>query len=353
MSADETIAFSDPLLRNAVFDALLDAAPNAALTSDVFDADETSSRHWRLAAEMGWTSVLVQEDVGGMGLGLAHVADICEAMGRHLFCGPFAESGVLIPALAREIGCGFAALLPGVASGEIRIGYAESAVAGQTNVDGLIISPVEHAPAATHLLFVDSDDTGAMHILLVESGQMDLRCLQPMDPTVPVAQVTLDNRLQGERHVVAAAAAERVLASMHVAVAADLLGIGEASLGRAVEHAKTRKQFGQAIGAFQAVKHRLADCRTALSSARLAIAYAVRDSAVAEDARLARILAADAAINATATALHTHGGAGFSWELDLHLYLKRARRLNSRNGGTTFLRGKAGDVFIERALARA
>lgn len=351
MSAGEAVAFSDPLLRSAVADALAGSAPNAALTSASFDPEEVPASHWRLAAEMGWTGAFIAEDDGGLGLGLNHIADICEEMGRHLFCGPFAETAVLIPALAREIGGGFADLLAGIGAGEVRIGYAETTIAEPA--DGLIISPVEHAPAATHLLFLDRDERGEMRLLLVESGQAAIEELQPMDPTAPVARIKLPGHLQGERHVLAPAAAERLLAPMQVAVAADLLGVGEAALARAVEHAKTREQFDQAIGAFQAVKHPLADCHTALSGARLAIAHAARDGAVPGDARLARILAADAALKATATALRTFGGAGFSWEVDLHLYLKRARRLNARNGGTASLRGRAGELFIERALAGA
>lgn len=345
MSAAEVTAFADQDLRRACEDALRDVAPNAEIAAGHFDADQTAGRHWALAVELGWTAALVPEIDGGLGLDDAHVADICEAMGQTLFCGPFTETAVLVPALAREAPDIFAALQADVAAGRARVGYGEAAAT--RNGATLVFQPVEHAAAATHILHLDHSADGGLRVTLAPGSAFVVEMLQPLDPTASVGRVTVAGAALVESCVLTPGQAGRVLAPLHIAIAADLLGTGEAALARAVEHARTRRQFGQPIGFFQGIKHRLADCRTALTGARLAIARAARERADPGTAQLARILAADAASTATATALRTLGGAGFSWEVDLHLYMKRARRLSARNGGTTALRRMATDDFID------
>lgn len=351
MNIDETGAFSDPAMRRACADALADVAPNAQITSDRFDADGTMDRHWSLATDLGWTAVLVPEVDGGLGLDLSHVADICEEMGRNLFCGPFAETAVLGTALAREVGGVFGDIQADIASGRARIGYCEAAM--QRDGAALIAQPVEYATGATHVLLFDRERSGALRLTTALCSGAAVQPLQPLDPTAPIGRVSIGDAGSVESHVLPSAAAERVVAPFQVAIAAELLGVGEAALARAVEHAKSRRQFGQPIGAFQTIKHRLADCRTALTSARLAIARAAQKGASPTEARLARILAADAATGATAAALRALGGSGFSWEVDLHLYFKRARRLAARNGGTTELRRQATDAFVDKIAIRA
>ena len=333
-------AFSDALLRDAVAEALAEAAPNATLTTGGA-LQPMTDRHWRLAAEMGWTAAFVTEADGGLGLGLPQIADICEQMGRHLFCGPFVETAVLLPALAAEAPDIFGPLLAGVVAGEIRVALAEQE-------SDTLLAPVEHAAGATHILsFVDKAE-GGLEVHLRASSEAEIGILESMDPTITVGRARVAKPsaicvLDGE-------AAQRALTPVHLATAAELLGLGEASLERAVAHVGTRRQFGQPIGAFQAVKHRLADAYTALAGVRLSIAHAA-DKGTFNAALIARVLAADAALKAAGDAIQFHGGLGFSWEMDLHLYLKRARRLNARNGGTGRLRMAAGERFIDAVLA--
>jgi alkylation response protein AidB-like acyl-CoA dehydrogenase len=338
---DSPGAFGDPALREAVAGTLKDVA----LSSSHDDLPALARQHWRLAAEMGWTAALVPENLGGLALGMGFAADLCEEAGRHLFCGPLTETAVLLPALAREAPQ-LEELLPSVASGVVRLAYAES-----DRLDGTTVSALaEHALAATHFVFLHQRKE-ELAILLAPAGSVAVTLLQPMDLSSTVGRVELVNPHACISHVLDAAAARRVLAGLHVAVAADLLGVGEASLARTVVHVLERKQFGQQIGRFQAIKHRLADVHTALSAARLAVAQAVGPDATFEDARHARILAADAATKATAAAIQFHGGLGFSWEFELHFYLKRARRVSARNGGTISLRAEAGESIIAAALA--
>lgn len=337
-------AFADPVLRSAVSKALGDAAP----TPDQLDDGGVSPHHWKLAADMGWIAVSIDESHGGLGLGLPFVADLCEQAGRHLFCGPLAETAVLLPALSREIGA-FADLLPGVVSGEVRVAYAEPELVAPHDRLMSPVFPVEHADRSTHLLFLAERDN-RLQVIFADCGKAEFSPLQAMDLTAPVAEVTLGEASDYERFALDTAATERVLTALYTALAADLLGVGEAALSRTVEHVRGREQFGQPLGAFQAVKHRLANVHTTLKAARLAIAKAAGESGTVRDARIARILSADAALGATSAAIQLHGGSGFSWELDLHLFLKRARRLNARNGGTSRLRAAAGNHFIEQVL---
>jgi alkylation response protein AidB-like acyl-CoA dehydrogenase len=348
-----TPAFSDATLRAAVESALVDAAPNGILTTQDADAASVTVDHWRLAARMGWTAALVDEPRGGLGLGLSHVADLCEETGRNLFCGPYAETAIFLPAIARETGGVLDDLLPAVAAGDVRVAYAEADLDAAVTGKPLLFDVVEHAPRATHLLVVDQKSDGMLGIFLADLSDVAVEALLPMDPTTPVARIELGDAAAGRTFRFNSESGERICRVMNIAIAADLLGCGEAALARAVVHASTRKQFGSAIGAFQAIKHRLADCYTALNCARLAIADAVRDHARTDDSELARILAGEAALRATSAAIQIHGGSGFSWEVDVHLYFKRAHRLAARNGGTGYLRATSTDRFIRQVLAQA
>jgi hypothetical protein len=149
------------------------------------------------------------------------------------------------------------------------------------------------------------------------------------------------------------AAARRALAPYHLAIAADLLGVAKAALARTVGHVLNRTQFGQPIGRFQSVKHRLADCHTVLANARLAVGRSAMHDADWRAATMARVIAAEAALKITSDAIQLHGALGFSWESDLHLYFKRARRLHARSGGTESVRAGLGEGFIESMLARS
>ncbi|MCT8973773.1 acyl-CoA dehydrogenase family protein [Microbaculum marinisediminis] len=332
------------MLREAVDSALA----NVVLTPAEPDPQALSRRHWSLAAEMGWTAADIDEAHGGLGLGLAYIADICESAGRHLFCGPFAETAVLLPSVAREVET-LSALLPGVAAGDVRVAYAEASIPDGSG-GSVSFAPVEHALQATHLAVIE-ESGGELRVLITDLDGAEISPLQSMDLSVSVARVVLPDPSRCPPITLGAEATRRVLSAMHIAVGADLLGVGEAALARTVEHVSSRKQFGRPIGAFQALKHRLADVHTALRTARLALAHGVGDGATFQDTRAARTLAADAAMRATATAIQLHGGSGFSWELDLHLFLKRARRLNARTGGTNRLRASAGNDYIERTIA--
>ncbi|HEV2512073.1 acyl-CoA dehydrogenase family protein [Bosea sp. (in: a-proteobacteria)] len=348
MTQGVSMAYSDQMLRDAAARTLAEAAPNAALAQDGEVCATFAESHWQLAAEMGWTGIMVPESHGGLGLCLAEAADIVEEMGAHLFCGPYALSAVLLPALAPHFGAVGDTLLRELAEGAVRLGLATTEA--QSLSDGRSLLPlVEHAAGASHILRLEPGDAGQSFVLYRMGGATS-QTLQPMDPTTPIASVVLAPDAEIARARCGHGEAERVLLPIHILTAVELVGIARAAFERAVAHVRQRKQFGEVIGRFQAIKHRLADGFTLLSHARLAVSDAVRRPGDLDATQIARVIAADAAMKITADCIQLHGGMGFSWETDAHFYLKRARRLHASFGGTAALRKRAGDRFIESLL---
>lgn len=340
MTGHRSTPFSAADLRDGIAVALRDCTPKAG------DSDDRRLReeHWRLATDMGWLGALVPEAQGGLALGHAFVADLCEEAGRALFCGPLIETAVLLPALAHECAA-LAPLLDGVLAGTVRLAVAEAEAEA-----GPVLA--QHSAGSTHVAILELGADG-LSATLTPSDAFRIEALQPLDPRSTMARMELVEPDAVVQVPLSQEAAARVLHSLHVALAADLLGTGEAALKLTVRYVQDRRQFGQPIGQFQAVKHRLSDVHTTLGAARLAIAGAVRDDAGVGDAAIARVLAADAALEASRAAIQLHGGLGFSWEADLHLYLKRALRLNAYAGGTRMLREAAGERIIADSLADA
>ncbi len=341
-------AYSDQMLRDAAARTLAEAAPNAALAQGADASTAFVENHWRLAAEMGWTGIAVPESHGGLGLGIPEAADIVEEMGAQLFCGPYALSAVLLPGLASQFGAVGDELLRGIAEGSVRLGLATvemiSLPGGQA-----VLPLVEHATGASHILRLTREEAGVSFVLYRAAGAI-FQPLQAMDPTAPIASVSLAPGAEMARASCGHDEAERLLLSIHILTAVELVGIARAAFERAVAHVRQRKQFGEVIGRFQAIKHRLADGYTLLSHARLAVSDAVLRPGDIDAAQIARVIAADAAMKITADCIQLHGGMGFSWETDAHFYLKRARRLHASFGGTAALRKRAGDRFIESLL---
>lgn len=348
MTQGVATAYSDQMLRDAAARTLAGAAPNAALAQGAGDSTAFAESHWRLAAEMGWTGIMVPESHGGLGLGLAEAADIVEEMGAQLFCGPYALSAVLLPRLTPHFGKVGDALLRELADGSVRLGLA-TAEPRSDAAKHVMLPLVEHAAGASHILRLESGEAGQRFILYRTAGSTS-QALQPMDPTTPIGSVMLAPDAEIARAGCGHGEAERLLLPIHILTAVELVGIARAALERAVAHVKQRKQFGEVIGRFQAIKHRLADGFTLLSHARLAVSDAVQRPGDLDAAQIARVIAADAAMKITADCIQLHGGMGFSWETDAHFYLKRARRLHASFGGTAALRKRAGDRFIQSLL---
>ncbi len=175
-----------------------------------------------------------------------------------------------------------------------------------------------------------------------------------IDPTHPVADVEID----AAPVAATAVEVESALAAPLVAAAADLVGVAGTALARSVEHAKARRQFGKPIGAFQGVKHALADNYVSLERARsLTYAAAARlddpttDSATAwPAAAMAKAAAGDAAVGCARTAVQVHGAIAQTWEHDIHLYLRHAWQAAATLGDSRALYDALGRRFARGRL---
>ncbi|MGW1998490.1 acyl-CoA dehydrogenase family protein [Embleya sp. NPDC001921] len=310
---------------------------------------------WRRVCEQtGLAGLAIPEEYGGVGFGFTELVVALEEMGRSLFPSPFLASSVLTAYALTHAGdeAARAEYLPGIAAG-VTLGALALAEPGRRDVravetaaradgDGWRLDGVK-----THvidgliadLIVVPARVNGDLALFTVDKDAAGLTraALPTLDQTRKQARLTFADtpaRLLGAPG--ADAALERVLALAEIAVAAEAVGGAARCLEATVEYTKGRVQFGRPIGSFQAIKHRCADLYVEVETARSALYYAAWAACEAEAAGLASpgelaVMAPLAMTTATAAYRHVaeemiqlHGGVGFTWEYDCHLYLKRA-----------------------------
>lgn len=270
---------------------------------------------WREMAELGWPGIFIPERHGGQGLGVVELVILMEELGYALAPSPFlsnAATGLLIlhggSEEQRE------RYLPGIASGQEPGAAGAVGGGGDARPGGVALVPDAALAAATVL--VDGDRAS------VQVGA-EAEPVASIDSTRALYRVAAGGGepLPGD----VAAGADRA----RVALAAELVGVGQRAMEMAVEYARERQQFGRPIGAYQAVSHRCAQMLLEVEGARAATLYAAwaadhEPETLPLAASMAKAYASDAARRVTASALQVHGGIGFTWEHDLHFFLKRA-----------------------------
>jgi alkylation response protein AidB-like acyl-CoA dehydrogenase len=268
---------------------------------------------WRGLAGLGVQALAVPQRWGGLGASPADVVVACEQIGHQALPGPVIESVAAVPQLLTALGhedlC--ARWLPGLAAGDL-------------------LATLAVPPSVPYAL--DADVAGV--VLVVEADVLRLAAPGTRHRSVDGARWLFE--LSGQqvlaRGPAVANAAARALRFGALACAAQLLGAGRALLEASVRHAAARVQFGRPVGAFQAVKHQLADVAIGLEFARplayaAAAALAAGDAAAARDVSAAKVACADAAYRAARTALQVHGAIGYTREHDLGLWLTKVRAL--------------------------
>jgi alkylation response protein AidB-like acyl-CoA dehydrogenase len=321
---------------------------------------------WDKARELGWASLIVPAEHGGAGLGWTDLVATTEETGRALACLPFFSTVCLATNALLAAGGApqHAALLPEMASGKV---LATLAFAEGPTADPFAVSTVARRESGGYCLsgtkrYVVDGDTADLLLVTARapetSGREGLalflvdarapgvqrRKLPTMDLTRPQAAIDLrDVRVEGSARMGDAGVIRRALDRAAVALAAESLGGAERCLEMATEYAKARVQFGRPIGSFQAIKHKLADMLVAVETARSAAYYAARVADAGDDAELAaaapiaKSYCTEAFFACAAESVQIHGGIGFTWEHDAHLFLKRAR------GSLALLGSPAGD----------
>jgi alkylation response protein AidB-like acyl-CoA dehydrogenase len=347
-------------LADSVRRFLAGRAPLARVRELMEATDGTDADVWRqAAAQLGLQAIAIPEEYGGAGFSFAEQAVVLEELGAALYTGPYLASAVLAATalLASEDEGARRDLLPGIASGEtiatlafteddgswdpasIRLAAAKDGTGWRLDghksfvLDGhgagLILAvattgagpPAGPASSALALFAVDGAAAG-----LARSA------LPALDQTRKLARCEFSDvpaRLIGSPGA-AGAVLDRTLDVAAVALAAEQLGGAQRALDMAVEYAKIRQQFGRPIGSFQAIKHRCADLLLEVESLRSAVGYAAAAVAAGSAevpvlAALVKAYASEVYSRVAAENIQIHGGIGFTWEHDAHLYLKRAK----------------------------
>ncbi|MFZ4531526.1 MAG: acyl-CoA dehydrogenase family protein [Alsobacter sp.] len=345
---------------------------DTARAKAVAESGGQDERVWRQLAEAGIFSVAVPEAHGGMGLGFVDLALILEEFGRALVPAPAAETLVATDVIARHATPEQQAKwLPAIAEGKLRVTLAIAevdaayATAFTTSVaqpagngwtlDGLKILVPDAAGCDLILASVHFGAGGPVGLVALDRTRAGVslrphvgldRSSRHDEVTFSAVSITQDDIVGGAPSAAAVALASEGGAA---AAALQMTGIAARVLDDAVAYAGQRTQFGKAIGSFQAIKHRCADMAVSLEGARSAAYYAAW--AVAEDSpgleqavSMAKAFCGDTSRFVCREGIQIHGGIGFTWDLGLHLWVRRAKMLESAYGDAVQHR--------ERVLAR-
>jgi alkylation response protein AidB-like acyl-CoA dehydrogenase len=335
--------------------------------SEVRRLMETETAHdgalWSKMAEQGFTGIIFPEEFGGLGLGNVELILLMEEMGYALVPGPFFSTVVLAGSLLDACG-----------STEQKKSYLEPICSGRARstvvtaldphaVDGKIT--ISGGGLTGRKLFVPDAAVAESILVLTNSGVFVVESKAPgitatpmntMDQTRKLYSVEFNNT--PAEKLANSAAWRRALDLATVALVAEMVGGMQRTLDITVQYAKTRKQFAQPIGSFQAVQHQCADMYLETESSRSSAYYAAW--ALEEDApdaavsvSVAKMYASDACRNVGNHGIQVHGGMGFTWENDLHLYYRRAKASETMLGDATAHRERIARLVIDAGATTA
>ena len=313
----------------------------------------------RAAAEVGHVGLLIPEEFGGLGAALTELAVVAEEAGRALYGGPLLSTGFLATPLLLETPESDErnALLRSIAAGRpVTVAVAtddtgrlqapvtaERHGAGWT-LDG-VVAPVVDAGVADVVLVPALAD-GALALFAVRTGEVTLRALESIDLTRRLYEVTF-NQVAAQPLSLSDADAvhryERAMDVVRTLVAAEQVGGAARSLELLVDYTGDRVQFDRPIASFQVVKHDAADLLADVTSARAALAEAIRRIVIRDDqagryAALAKAVAGRAFLTVAEKCIQYHGGIGFTWECDAHLFYRRAVGTETMAGDSAAMR---------------
>jgi alkylation response protein AidB-like acyl-CoA dehydrogenase len=331
-------------LRDSVRRFVADRTPLTAVRELTAAGGPYDPAVWKqLTAQLGLAGLIIPAEQGGAGAGLAAMAVALQELGAGLVPSPLLASAVLAAGtlLALDDAAARAELLPGIASGEIIAALALPGTA-TAEADGRLageLAPVLNG-AQADVLLVPAQGPDGLRVYRVDAGAAGLTAtpLASTDPTRALARITLDaapaTPLAGD----AAAALSRAGDLASLGLAAEQCGAMAACLAMTTEYAKLRVAFGQPIGAFQGVKHRLADLETAWELGHAALRAAARSAdedpvSFPADAAAARVMISGPYFDAAEATILLHGGIGFTWEHDAHFYYKNALSGRALLGG--------------------
>jgi alkylation response protein AidB-like acyl-CoA dehydrogenase len=371
---DFALTSDQTLLKNSAR-AFLDEHMKPATVRLLWDDPRGESETlWKEMAQLGWLGLSLPEEYGGSALGMVETAVLQEELGHAACPGPYLPTLLAAHAIL-EAGSDAQRKrwLPAIATGGARATVAFldaetdwSPDAAQTRAektgDGWRLTGVKRFVPWAHVadvVLVPARTPQGPTLFLLDPGAagVSLEAAPVMDGATRLATLTLDRTPLASDAVVgppgrAAQSQAALLRRGAVAAAAEQLGAARRCLDMAVGYAKVREQFGQPIGSFQAIRHKCAEMLLEVENSHAAVYYAAWAlDAGADDAALAASVAkayvGDASRKVCGEAIQVHGGIGFTWEYDLHLYFKRAKALEAMYGDAEYHR-----ELIVRHVAR-
>ena len=311
---------------------------------------------WRqLSAELALPGIHIPEEYGGAGFGMVELCIVAEEFGRSLLCAPYFSSAVLAANAILNAGTEAqkSSLLPDMAAGKRLATLAITELNGSWDprdievtatpvADGYRLDGVKSYVVDGHLAdllvvaarvpkTVGLEGLG-LFTLDSKAGGVERRPLESMDPTRKLARIDLHGahaNLLGDLNE-GAKPIIRTMDQATIVLANEMMGGAQALLDSAISYAKLRVQFGREIGSFQAIKHKCADLLLDVELAKSATYYAAQAAAVEDSewsalASLAKATASDTYLRTAAECIQIHGGIGFTWDNDTHLWFKRAK----------------------------
>jgi alkylation response protein AidB-like acyl-CoA dehydrogenase len=354
-------------LRDGVHQMLARECPMSLVRSVVEDGTPADAL-WKQMVELGWPALTVPEEYGGLGLGMVELAVVLEELGRAMAPVPFLVTVAQFAPAVRELGddAQRARFLGGVAEGTCtgtlaiteaggsydpaRVGATatpdgdgyvlagtKQAVVDATTVDEIVVV----ARLAGTAIREGGGDDGVGAFVVPRDG-VTVEAIDALDATRGLASVVLDgvrvgaDRVLGTPGPAVAAGLRRALEEATVALAVEMVGTCQTIFDVTLEYAKQREQFGVPIGSFQAIKHKFADMLVALERARATAYFAALTIAEDDERRAlgtasAKVAAGDCQRLLAKEGIQIHGGIGYTWEHDMHLYVRRVK-----SGGQLF-----------------
>jgi len=342
------------MLRDAAKRFLADNCPTKFVRQMMADPTGHDKAFWKKIVELGWPGLLIPEEFGGQGGTFLDMTVVVEEAGKALLPGPFFTAALIGVPLALEGGSDAQKkeILPRMAKGEFIGTLALAEASGRFDAEGVQMKATKSGADYTltgekffvpdaHVadgIAVAARTSGSgekgITIFLVPKGAkgVTITQLKTVDMTRRLCHVKFDNvKADGILGKVDEGwpILSRVLNIATAGLATEMVGTAQKALDMSVDYAKTRVQFGKPIGSFQAVKHKCVDMMVAVENARSLVYYASWTVDTGNDEQktavpMAKAYASDMAKNVTSEAIQVHGGIGFTWEHDMHLYHRRA-----------------------------
>jgi len=342
------------MLRDAAKRFLADNCSTKFVRQMMADATAHNQDFWKKLVGLGWPGLLIPEEYGGQGGSFLDMTVIVEEVGKAILPGPFFTAALLAVPLLLETGTDELKknLLPRMAKGEFIGTVAIAEASGRFDADGIQLkatkSGSDYVLNGEKFFVPDAHVANGIAVAARTSGSgtngITLLAMNTNAPGVTITQLKTVDMTRRLCHVkfenVKAseilgkpdqgwAPLSRTLQVASSALSTEIVGTAQKALDLAVDYAKTRVQFGKPIGSFQAVKHKCVDMMVAVENARSLAYYAAwtvdtRNDEAATAVPMAKAYASDMGKNVTSEAIQVHGGIGFTWEHDMHLYHRRA-----------------------------